>query len=89
MSDDTKTESVYERAFKALHEACSRGRLKMTIPVDEQHDHDCLIAAGLTAGEAAEKRAVEAERERDALKAVSTDIAQDAHDRVLERLGAP
>jgi hypothetical protein len=69
MSDDTKTESVYERAFKALHEACSRGRLKMTIPVDEQHDHDCLIAAGLTAGEAAEKRAVEAERERDALKA--------------------
>jgi hypothetical protein len=53
---ETKTENVYERARKALHEACSRGRLEMTIPVDEQRDHDCLIAAGLIAGEAAEKR---------------------------------
>jgi hypothetical protein len=55
-------ESVYERAFKALYEARSRGRLEMTIPVDEHRDHDCLIAAGLTAGEAAEKRAEEAEK---------------------------
>jgi hypothetical protein len=54
---ETRTESVYERAFKALHEACSRGRLEMTIPVDEQRDHDCLITAGLIAGKAAEKRA--------------------------------
>jgi len=76
MSDDAKcatesapTESVYERAFKALHDACANGRLKMSVPVDEQHDHDCLIVAGLTAGEAAEKRAEAAEREREALAA--------------------
>ena len=40
----------------------------MSIPVDKQHDHDFLIDAALDAGEAAEKRAEKAERERDELK---------------------
>jgi hypothetical protein len=90
MSDDTKTESVYERARKVL-EALEWGFERS------------VIFAALNAGQAAEgyvrdlvekcrinrERAEAAERERDALKArvkeceaalkaVSTDIAQDA-----------
>lgn len=56
-AEEAKTDhkDVYERAAKALHEACHLGHLKMTIPVDASRDHDCLIAEGLNAGEEAER----------------------------------
>jgi hypothetical protein len=60
MSDDTKTESVYERARKALFAACHRGRLLLSIPL-RLDDPVVLISAALDAGEAAEKRAEAAE----------------------------
>jgi len=86
MSDETKSESVYERAFAALHDACANGRLKMSVPVDEQHDHDCLIIAGLTASEAAEKRAEAAEvrvRELEIQNSRGHQLLREAQENVL------
>jgi hypothetical protein len=60
-----KTETVYERARKALFAACHRGRLLLSIPL-RLDDPDVLISAAIDAGEAAEKRAEEAEKASEA-----------------------
>jgi hypothetical protein len=90
-TDPKSEESVYERARKALYEACDKGRIEMSIPVDEQRDHDCLIAAGLTAGEAAEKRIASVEERCGMrLECIETTLvahrntAQQDHDRAVE-----
>ena len=56
------SDSIYERARTALHQACARGHISMSVPVDKENDHDFVIDAALDAGEKAEARVRELEK---------------------------
>jgi hypothetical protein len=59
------SDSIYERARTALHQACAHGHISMSVPVDKENDHDFVIDAALDAGERAEARMRELKSEKD------------------------